>query len=68
MAIVEVFDRKDAITPILSGEFDFMPRLGEILSVETGDYFEYYRVVEIWHRQQGKGGSFRACVRVELED
>lgn len=67
MPTVEVYE-KDELTPIFEGEFAFLPRLAEIISKEMGDYFNYYKVVEVWHREEGETGVFRACVRVEIDD
>jgi hypothetical protein len=67
MPTVEVY-RQDAMKPLFEGDFAFLPRHGETISKETGGYFEYYKVVEVWHREEGETGTFRACVRVELDD
>ncbi|PTR09346.1 MULTISPECIES: hypothetical protein [unclassified Novosphingobium] len=69
MPIVEAFDHEDALTPLFTAEFDFLPRKGEYLSIDASTgYFTYYNVVEIWHRQDCKGGAFRACIRLEVID
>ena len=67
MPIVEVYE-KDEMKPLFEGDFAFLPRHGETISKEMGDYFNYYTVVEIWHREEGLTGTFRACVRVEIDD
>lgn len=30
--------------------------------------FHYYKVVEIWHREEAETGAFSGCVRVEIDD
>ena len=67
MPTVEVFE-KDEMTPLFVGDFSFLPRLGEYISKDMGGYFSYYNVVEVWHREEGETGVFRACVRVEIDD
>ncbi len=67
MPTVEVYE-KDEMKPLFEGEFAFLPRNGETISKEMGGYFEYYEVVEIWHRDEGETGAFRACIRVEIID
>lgn len=67
MPNVEVFENDDN-KPLFEGEFAFLPRIGETISKDVGGYFSYYDVVEIWHREDGETGIFRACVRVELDD
>ncbi|WP_416462606.1 hypothetical protein [Sphingomonas sp. VDB2] len=69
MPIVEAFDDRDALEPLFTADFDFLPRIGEYLARDTQPgYFVYYNVVEIWHRQDIDGGVFRACIRLELDD
>ena len=69
MPIVEAFDDKEALEPLSTAEFDFLPRIGECLARDTPPgYFIYYNVVEVWHRQNAEGGPFRACIRLELND
>ena len=69
MPLVEAFDHVDALEPLFMAEFEFMPRIGEYLSIDTAPgYFRYYKVVEIWHRQDKEGVSFRACIRLEEDD
>ena len=67
MPNVEVYG-KDEMAPLFKGDFTFFPRLGETISKDVDGYFDYYKVVEIWHREEGQTGVFRACVRVELDD
>lgn len=67
MPDVEIYE-KDELKPLFLGDFAFLPRIGETISKEMGGYFNYYNVVEIWHREEGETGIFRACVRVELDD
>lgn len=67
MPTVEVFG-SDENKPIFSGEFDFLPRPGEHIAKESGGFFSYYDVIEIWHRETEAPGSFRACVRVKIDD
>jgi|GEM_PF-683783 len=66
MPIAEVFDHEDALEPLFTAEFEFLPRIGEYLSIDTPPgQFKYYHVVEIRHRQATTGGAFRACIRLE---
>jgi hypothetical protein len=67
MPTVEVYE-KDEMKPLFEGQFMFMPRHGETVSKEMGGYFSYYTVVEVWHREEGDTGVFRACVRVQIDD
>lgn len=69
MPTVEAFDQKDALAPLFTADFEFLPRIGEYLSIDTPPgYFKYFNVVEIWHRQDTESGVFRACIRVEETD
>ncbi|MEN7536340.1 hypothetical protein [Aurantiacibacter flavus] len=68
MALVEVFDSKDPETLLFAAEFDFLPHVGEHLARDAAGYFQYYDVVEIWHRQDAVNGAFRACLLVTLDD
>ena len=68
MALVEVFEGEDAETLLFTAEFDFLPRVGEYLARDTEDYFKYYNIVEIWHRQDTLEAAFKACLRVTLVD
>ncbi len=69
MPLVEAFDHEDAPKPLFQAEFEFLPRIGEYLSIDTPPgYFKYYNVVEVWHRQDKVGGAFRACIRLEETD
>ena len=67
MAWVEVFEREDATQPLFVAEFDFLPRVGEHLARDAGGFFQYYNIVEVWHRED-TNGTFRACARVTLDD
>lgn len=67
MPTVEVYE-KDENRALFSGEFAFLPRQGEYISKEMSGYFNYYNVVEIWHREEEETGVFRACIRVEIDD
>ncbi|GGN44136.1 hypothetical protein GCM10011349_08950 [Novosphingobium indicum] len=67
MPKVEVYE-KDEMKPLFEGEFTFLPRVGETVSKEMGGYFNYYSVVEIWHREEGDTRIFQACMRVEIDD
>ena len=64
---VEVY-WKDEMKPIFEGDFIFLPRIGETISKEMGGYFNYYNVIEIWHREEGESGIFKACMRVKIDD
>lgn len=69
MPIVEAYDDKDALKPLFTAEFEFLPRIGEYLARDTPPgYFVHHKVVEIWHRQDTEGGVFRACLRIEVDD
>ena len=68
MPQVEVFEGEAANAPIFTAEFAFLPRVGEHLSKDAGGYFQYFNVVEVWHREHSETGRFTACVRVQLED
>jgi len=68
MALIEVYEDKDATQPLFVTGFDFTPRVGEYLARDTDGYFRYYKVVEVWHRQDAPQGTFRACLRVTLDD
>lgn len=67
MPKVEVYE-KDELAALFVGDFAFLPRIGETVSKEMGGYFNYYKVVEIWHREDDETGIFSACVRVEIDD
>ena len=65
MPTVEAFDHEDASKALFEAEFEFLPRVGEYLSIDTSaGYFKYYNVVEVWHRQDKEGGVFQACIRI----
>ena len=69
MPTVEAFDDEDALKPLFTAEFEFLPRIGEYLSIDTPPgYFKYYSIVEVWHRQNTKGSIFTACIRIEYTD
>jgi hypothetical protein len=65
---ISKFTKKTSLSRSSEAFFSFMPRMGETISKEMGGYFNYYKVVEIWHREEGESGVFRACVRVEIDD
>jgi hypothetical protein len=67
MPQVEVFEGEQE-APTFTAEFEFLPRVGEYLSKLTDDYFEYYNVVEVWHRQDTAAERFKACLRVQRDD
>ncbi|BBC73417.1 conserved hypothetical protein [Altererythrobacter sp. B11] len=68
MALVEVFEGEDLEKLLFVAEFDFLPRVGEHLARDTQGYFDYYDVLEVWHRQDRGDGAFRACLLVSLVD
>jgi hypothetical protein len=69
MPLVEAFADRDALEPLFTADFDFLPRIGEYLARDTEPgYFVHYNVVEIWHRQDAEEGAFRACIRLEVND
>jgi hypothetical protein len=69
MPTVEAFDHEDDSKPLFTAEFEFLPRIGEYLSIDTPPgYFRYFKVVEIWHRQDTEGGVFQACISIEEKD
>lgn len=67
VAKIEVYEL-DEMKPLFVGEFAFCPRFGETITKEMGGYFNYYKVVEVWHREEGGGGIFQTCMRVVLDD
>jgi len=67
MPKVEVYE-KDEMNHLFEGDFMFLPRLGEYISKDVGGYFEYYHVVEVWHREEGETGVFHPCMRVIADD
>jgi len=68
MALVDVLEGEDLEKLLFVADFDFLPRVGEHLARDTGDYFEYYNIVKIWHRQDTADGTFRACLLVTIDD
>ncbi len=68
MSKVEIFEGEAADAPIFTAEFSFLPRVGEYLSKDADGYFEYFNVVEVWHREDSLTGRFKPCVRVLRED
>ena len=69
MPIVEAFNDREAVEPLFTAEFDFLPRIGDYLARSTPPgYSKHYNVVEVWHRQDSEAGAFRACIRLELDD
>lgn len=67
MPKVEVYE-KDEMKPLFEGGFTFLPRIGETISKDMGGFFHYYKVVEVWHREEGETGVFQTCMRVEIDD
>ena len=67
MPMVEIFEG-DENTPSFTAEFEFLPRVGEYLSRNSGGYFTYLNVVEVWHRQESGTGQFKPCLRVRPDD
>lgn len=68
MPQVEVFEGEPIDAPIFTAEFSFLPRVGEYLSKHADGYFQYYNVVEVWHREDRETGLFTPCMRVQRED
>jgi hypothetical protein len=68
MALIEVYEGEHADSLLFEAEFDFLPRIGEYLARDAGDYFKHYKIVEIWHRQDVENGKFRASMQVMLDD
>lgn len=71
MPIVEVYEsdeKRDDVKLLFEGDFTFLPRVGETISKLNKGMFSYYDVVEVWHRQEGEAGPFRACLQVRLDD
>jgi hypothetical protein len=64
---IEVFEG-ETDTPTFTAEFSFLPRVGEYLSRDIAGNFDYYNVVEVWHREDSRTGQFMACVRVQRDD
>jgi hypothetical protein len=52
---------------LFEADFDFLPRAGESIAKDSGGFFTYYDVSEVWHRQEASG-AFKACVGVVLND
>lgn len=67
MSPVEIYG-EDELKPLFEGKFAFLPRIGDTISKERGGYFDYYKVVEIWHREERESGVFQACLRVNAID
>jgi len=45
MPVVEAFGHKDALDPLFTAEFNFLPRIGECLARDTPlGYFIHYNV------------------------
>ena len=65
MVEVEIYKSKDE--QMLCATLPFMPRIGEYLSLDSGGYFSYFKVVEVWIRQES-ASRFVACLRVEMDD
>jgi hypothetical protein len=56
--IVETADNKEALEPLFTAEFAFLPRIGEYLARDTPPgYFVHHKVVEIRHRQDAEAGG-----------
>ena len=68
MALVDVFEGTESEQPLFTAEFDFLPRVGEHIAREAGGYFQYYNIVELWHREDSERGKYCACLRVAIED
>lgn len=64
---VEIFHGEHGDDLLLEADFDFVPRIGEHLSLDAGGYFAYYHVESVWYRQEPTG-EFRTCVGVVLKD
>ncbi len=65
MPRVEVFEG-EADKPLFVADFDFLPRAGEYLSEDAGGHFEYFEIIEVWHRQDQNPDPFKACLSVRL--
>jgi hypothetical protein len=64
---VEIYPDEHADNLLLEADFDFLPRIGEQLSLDAGGYFDYYVVETVWYRQEPTG-EFRTCLGVVLKD
>ena len=52
-----------------SGEGDGGPAARAHRSADQPEPGEHHRnVVEVWYREEGETGTFRACVHVEIQD
>ena len=67
MSPVEIYG-EDEMKPLFEGKFAFLPRIGDTISKERGGYFDYYKVVEIWQREEGESGVFQPCLSVNAID
>lgn len=68
MTRVEIFSDAADGKPTSVGEFAFLPRVGEYLSIDNDGVFGYYGVKEVWFRQEMGSDAFQPCIRVELDD
>ncbi len=60
---VEVFeDQGDE--PLFFGTFDASPRVGDKISKDAGGYFQYFEVVDLWHRCVDSSERFELCISV----
>lgn len=68
MAFIEIYEGEDTLKPLFVADFDFLPLVGQLLARDTEGYFKYYKIVEIWHRQDTPTATFQACASVILDD
>lgn len=67
MTQVEIYDGEgDEL--LFTGRFDFLPRVGESIAKDTDDYFHYYEVIDVWHREEPETGRFQTCLAVKIVD
>ena len=64
---VEIFTDRTADVPAWVGDFAFLPRPDEGISVDRGGSFDYWIVRDVWHRGPANG-PFVPCLLVERDD
>lgn len=67
MPIVEVFERDEPDQLLFSADLTNLPRPGEYIARDMGDYVQHYAVLEVWHQQDEPEGKFRACLLVKSD-
>lgn len=65
MPLVEIYEPDERL--LMTRDMPFVPSSGDYVSIESEEYFKYYRVRERWVRIPDKGNAV-ACIEVQLED